>query len=106
MAKPLKKEMENITQEVWKTRLNGDANAVILDVRTSDECATGIQNGAIQLNFLEPTVFSAGLEELEKNKNYYVYCRSGNRSGRACQIMDAQGFTTYNLIGGMMEWDG
>ncbi|WP_394758441.1 rhodanese-like domain-containing protein, partial [Flavobacterium sp.] len=47
------------------------------------------------------------LEELDKSKNYYVYCKSGGRSGQACSIMRELGFeTTYNLLGGMMEWDG
>ncbi|MGB2761319.1 MAG: rhodanese-like domain-containing protein, partial [Maribacter stanieri] len=40
-------------------------------------------------------------------KNYYVYCRSGNRSGQACAIMKNLGFdTAYNLQGGFMNWEG
>ena len=47
------------------------------------------------------------VEKLDKSKNYYIYCRSGNRSGQACQIMDKLGFeNTYNLMGGFNEWDG
>jgi rhodanese-related sulfurtransferase len=48
-----------------------------------------------------------GLEALDKSKNYYVYCRSGNRSGQACAIMQSVGFeTAHNLVGGFMEWTG
>jgi len=44
---------------------------------------------------------------LDKTKKYYVYCRSGGRSGQACNIMQQMGFgNTYNLIGGIMEWEG
>jgi rhodanese-related sulfurtransferase len=44
------------------------------------------------------------LEEL-KNQELICYCRSGNRSGQACQILDAMGFTnTKNLTGGMLAW--
>ncbi|MDX1327219.1 MAG: rhodanese-like domain-containing protein, partial [Arenibacter sp.] len=51
--------------------------------------------------------FITALEKLDKSKNYYVYCRSGNRSGQACAIMNKLGFeNTYNLQGGIMEWEG
>jgi len=44
------------------------------------------------------------LESL-KNQEIICYCRSGNRSGQACQILDMLGFTnTKNLEGGMLAW--
>jgi len=44
------------------------------------------------------------LEEL-KDKELICYCRSGNRSGQACQILEMMGFTnTKNLAGGMLTW--
>ena len=46
----------------------------------------------------------AGLEML-KDQEIICYCRSGNRSGQACQILDMLGFTnTKNLQGGMLAW--
>lgn len=47
------------------------------------------------------------VEQLERLKNQEIicYCRSGNRSGQACQILDMLGFTnTKNLQGGMLAW--
>jgi rhodanese-related sulfurtransferase len=47
------------------------------------------------------------VDQLEKLKNQEVicYCRSGNRSGQACQILDMLGFAnTKNLQGGMLAW--
>jgi rhodanese-related sulfurtransferase len=47
------------------------------------------------------------VDELEnlKDKELICYCRSGNRSGQACQILDMMGFTnTKNLAGGMLAW--
>jgi len=42
-----------------------------------------------------------------KSKNYYVYCRSGNRSNNACNVMKEMGFeNTFNLVGGRMQWKG
>jgi rhodanese-related sulfurtransferase len=44
------------------------------------------------------------LEDL-KNQELIMYCRSGNRSGQACQILDMMGFSnTKNLVGGMLAW--
>ena len=48
-----------------------------------------------------------GIQKLDKNKNYYVYCHSGVRSVQACQIMKSFGFENlYNLLGGISEWTG
>src|ERR1700722_13601469 len=47
------------------------------------------------------------LDQLEtlKDQELICYCRSGNRSGQACQILDMIGFTnTKNLEGGMLAW--
>lgn len=99
--------MANLTQEDWKTQLDNDTNAVVLDVRTDAEVAEGIIPNAIQINIYEGQGFIYKLEELDKSKNYYVYCRSGNRSGQACAIMNQLGFkNAYNLVGGILEWQG
>jgi rhodanese-related sulfurtransferase len=45
--------------------------------------------------------------DLDRNKNYYMICRSGGRSSSAAGAMANNGFgTLYNLNGGMMSWDG
>jgi rhodanese-related sulfurtransferase len=44
--------------------------------------------------------------KLEKRKNYYVYCRSGARSAKACEVMNELGIeNTFNLTGGIL-WNG
>lgn len=98
--------MENLTQEQWKEKLNATEDAVILDVRTPQEWSEGIIPNAEKINFLDGAHFLAEIDQLDKDKTYFVYCRSGNRSGQACQIMDQKGFkAAYNLLGGMMEWN-
>lgn len=97
----------NLSQQEWTSQLEADKNAVILDVRTEDECNDGIISGAINIDIYKGQGFIYALEELDKSKNYYVYCKAGGRSEQACNIMGQLGFeTTYNLIGGMMQWKG
>lgn len=99
--------MANLTQEEWKSQLNNDSNAVILDVRTEGEVAEGIIPNAIHIDIYKGQGFIYELEELDKSKSYYVYCRSGARSGQACAIMNQLGFNNaYNLVGGILEWKG
>jgi len=99
--------MEDLTQEEWVSQLENDNNAVILDVRTDAEVADGIIPNAMHIDIHKGQGFIDELEALDKTKNYYVYCRSGNRSGQACAIMENLGFNNaYNLLGGMLEWEG
>src|SRR6188768_3087593 len=97
----------NLTQEDWWNKLQADENAVILDVRTEDEWNDGIIPNAINIDIYKGQGFIYQVEELDKSKNYYVYCKAGGRSAQACNIMNQLGFdNTYNLVGGMMEWNG
>ncbi|NBW28586.1 MAG: rhodanese-like domain-containing protein [Flavobacteriaceae bacterium] len=97
----------NLEQEVWRDQIKNDSNAIILDVRTEDEFSEGIIPGAINIDIYKGQGFLYAIEELDKSKNYYVYCRSGGRSAQACSIMNQLGFpNTYNLIGGIMNWEG
>ena len=47
------------------------------------------------------------VDKLDRDKHYYIYCRSGKRSSQACTLLDQMGFAeTYNLAGGFSEWEG
>ena len=99
--------MQNITQAEWKELLENDDNAVIIDTRTPDEWSEGIIKNAILMNINDPQPFMDGVNNLDKEKNYFVYCRSGNRSLQACQILESVGINnTYNLLGGILAWEG
>jgi rhodanese-related sulfurtransferase len=99
--------MEDLTQEEWAEQLAQDEKAVVLDVRSDAEVADGIIPNAIHIDIYKGQEFVADIEELDKSKNYYVYCRSGNRSRQACQIMEQLGFeNAYNLEGGILDWEG
>lgn len=97
--------MRDLGIEAWKAGVKADENAVVLDVRTPGECAAGIIPNALVIDLMKGPGFITEVEVLDKDKTYYIYCRSGNRSGQACLIMQNMGFKTYNLIGGVMQWD-
>jgi len=97
----------DLMQEYWVSQLEADENSVILDVRTEDEYNNGIISNAINIDINKGQNFIQELEKLDKTKNYYVYCRSGIRSAKACEIMNQLGFeNAYNLMGGIIEWNG
>ncbi len=98
---------KDITQNEWEDLIATDTTAVILDVRTEEEVEDGYIPKMINIDIRQGQDFVDELEKLDTSKNYYVYCRSGARSAQACALMDQMGFeTTYNLIGGFMNWDG
>lgn len=98
---------QDITQEEWQEQIAKDDQAVILDVRTEEEVEDGFIPDMINIDIRLGQGFLDEVGKLDKSKNYYVYCRSGGRSAQACTLMNQMGFeTTYNLLGGFMNWDG
>ena len=99
--------MADLSQEEWSKQFENDENAFLLDVRTPEEVEEGYIPNATNIDIYLGQEFVAELEKLDKTKNYYVYCRSGQRSGQACAIMNKLGFeNAYNLVGGFMNWEG
>lgn len=99
--------MSDLTQQDWASKLENDGNAVIIDVRTEAEIAEGFIPGALHMDIYKGQEFIDAIKELDTDKNYYIYCRSGARSGQTCSIMKELGFeSTYNLEGGFMNWNG
>lgn len=86
---------------------NGRAQEVgLIDVRTEMEHAGGHIPNSKNINLMSPD-FATKLDQLDKNKPYYVYCASGNRSRTACSQMKRMGFeNVYNVRMGMMGWAG
>lgn len=73
---------------------------VIIDVRTLKENEEGhLAMTDIHLDFLAGEI-EKEMDNLDKNETYYLYCRTGNRSGQAMEIMRDAGFTNVYNIGG------
>lgn len=99
--------MTDLTQEQWLAQIQKDKNAVIVDARRPEEWAEGIQENAVMMNIMELENFQQKATQLDSTKNYYVYCRSGARSVKACNTLEGLGLDkTYNLLGGMLAFKG
>ncbi|SDO82562.1 rhodanese-like domain-containing protein [Desulforhopalus singaporensis] len=76
----------------------------LIDVRQPREYAENHLPGAllIPLNRIEENI-----DKFENQKKIIVYCRSGNRSNAACQLIRAKNFSqVYNMTGGILSWEG
>jgi len=82
----------------------GQRPLVILDVRTPLEFSAGRIAGSIILDFRSPS-FQDQILQLDPEKAYLVYCRTGRRSLHAVRLMRGLGFRElYNLVGGIVDW--
>jgi len=77
--------------------------AAVLDVRSKQEFAKGHIVGAVHIPFIQ---LSARVGELDPRRPVVAYCRSGNRSARACAYLRRRGFTVANLRGGYWPYVG
>lgn len=90
--------------ELAKEYENG-GDFVIIDFRTKSEYSSGYIKNSTNLDFYDNNLKN-NLNNLDKNKTYLIYCRSGNRSGQALKIMKDLGFKkVYNMIGGIIDWE-
>ena len=98
-----KKKYKTITALKFKTINNEEIT--VIDVRTKNEVLSGIIPNSIHISILNPS-FKSKINKLDQSKTYVVYCRSGIRSARACQIIEKLGFKdVYNLKGGFLAWN-
>ena len=101
---PSTKVVTNLTAERFKAIITNAKAGEIIDLRTTDEINKGFIKGAVQLDFLAKDAF-AQIDKLDKEKNYYIYCASGGRSGDAAEYMEKHGFKhVYNLEKGFSDW--
>jgi rhodanese-related sulfurtransferase len=96
--------MQAISVEEVKTRLNAGETLRLLDVREPAERAEfNIGGEFIPLGRVRMMDID-GIDSW-KGEEVICYCRSGNRSGQACLILESAGFTNVkNLTGGMLAW--
>lgn len=82
------------------------ADLVVLDVRTPEEFSEGHLEGAIAIDFYDPS-FADEIAGLDPTVPYLIYCRSGNRSGQTTELMRQLDFEDVTEIdGGIVSWQG
>lgn len=86
------------------TEYKNDPGSVLLDVREMDEFAAGHIPEAINHPLSKIIMITAAFPDTDKM--YYVYCRSGNRSGKAVEMMKDMGYKYLKNIGGIMDYTG
>lgn len=95
--------MKTITAEEVIKKIDEGQEINIIDVREPEETATGKISIAqtIPLGTLD-----FHLDELDKNLEYIMVCRSGRRSAQATSFLEENGYNATNMEGGMLAWEG
>ena len=95
--------IENLQPDPFISAYTSDDNSIVLDVRTPEETSAGHIEGAEFADFYNPE-FMTQINNMDKSKNYYIYCRSGVRSLKTCEMMASMGFKgkLVNLLGGVL----
>lgn len=87
-----------------KERLKSKQPLQIIDVRQPDEYESGHIPGAKLIPLGE---LASRYNEVNRDTETVVVCRSGGRSTKACELLDQLGYRNiHNLMGGMLSWDG
>jgi hypothetical protein len=96
--------MQTISVEALNEKLVAGESINLVDVREPHEHADFNIGGILLPLGLVQTMQIDEIEDL-KDKEVFFYCRSGNRSGQACMILEQMGFTNLvNVSGGMLAW--
>ena len=96
--------MQTISVEELKARLDKGESLNLIDVREPGEHAE-FNIGGILLPLGKVQTYQTDAIDDLKDQEVICYCRSGNRSGQACMILESAGFANVvNVTGGMLAW--
>lgn len=87
--------MKNV-EAIWAQENKDKIN--IIDVRTPAEFSQGHIEGAKNIPY--PGIILNSDVLLDKNKEYYLICKSGNRSSTSVKQLEDKGFKVTNVVGG------
>lgn len=96
--------IEEITPHELEKKIENNNDVYVIDVREDEEVVQGMVPTAkhIPLGNVPNEI-----EQLPKDKEYVMICRSGRRSMNAAEFMKEKGFSNVmNMKGGMLDWNG
>jgi len=95
--------MKEFTAKEVEEMLKNGVKLNLIDVREIDEVQVGKIPGVVNIPLGQ---LEFRMNQLEKDKEYVMVCRSGGRSGRAVQFLESHGYLAVNMAGGMLDWKG
>ncbi len=95
-------QVKEIDVSELKRRLEAGDDLVLLDIRSEAEVRQGVLPGS---EHLPMHLIPLKMQDLPRDKDVVLYCRSGARSYHACAFLEQQGVhNVYNLRGGIIDW--
>lgn len=95
--------MDTILPSEIKARLEKGEKLIMIDVREDEEVAMGMIPEAEHIRLGD---LPARHHEIKKHDEIIFICRSGSRSGHACEYLESLGYKGLkNMVGGMLEWN-
>jgi rhodanese-related sulfurtransferase len=92
----------HITCAEYKARFKEGKEAhLLLDVRTADEYRSGFIPGSVNVSLQD---LMQNLAKIPKDRPVVIYCRSGNRSATAAQMLAQAGYSDLHDLGGIIHW--
>ncbi len=99
-----KKHKEILENQTLEEKITNNENIVILDVREASEFAFNHIPGAVSIPMGD---LDNRMDELKKDVDIAVICRTGNRSDLAAKKLVDHGFNkVFNVVPGMTKWNG
>lgn len=93
--------LQNLSAQEVNEKLKSGKRPILVDVRESQEYASGHIAGAKLIPLGE---LPRRMKELSKDKELICFCATGSRSRSATRMLVAAGFNVFNADGGMFAW--
>ena len=94
--------MQEIDVKTLNQKLSSKEDFILLDVRTENEVFISSIEGSMHIPM---NSIPARMNELDKNKEIVVQCKSGKRSAKVCEYLMQHSFQDVkNLQGGIIAW--
>lgn len=98
------KGLRHLNDHAFKEELQRESNKIVIDVREPHEYKSGYIPNATNIPLSQ---LKNRINEIPKDKQLYLYCRSGMRSKQAARLLGKHGFSSMaHLQGGIMAWSG